>query len=164
MGGGGMMGGGMMGGGMGGGMMGGGMFNVAPEKVAKVKLPGLCLDHGLKDPSPHVAYTLVPIDTYAKSTAVAEVVKMLGRGELDQHSAQAAAWHLQNGLSWNELANKIGAKHIGGKTEPYFNVAHLQRALTAVRVAEERAAKAPQGKPAEKTPSKSLGDTLARQE
>jgi hypothetical protein len=162
--GGGMMGGGMMGGGMGGGMMGGGMFNVAAEKMAKVKLPALCLDHGMKDPSPHVQYTLIPIESYAKSPAVAEIVKMLGRGELDQHSAQAAAWHLQNGLTWDELANKIGAKHIGGRTEPYFNVAHLQRALAATRVANERAERAPKIEPAPKTPQKSLGETLAKQE
>ena len=62
------------------------------------------------------------------------------RGKLDQHSAQAAAWHLQNGLSWEELANKIGAKHINGSVEPYFTAAQLQRAgaatLIAVKAAE----------------------------
>jgi len=106
----------------------------------------------------------VPIESYAKSTAVAEVVKMLGRGEIDQRSAQAAAWHLQNGLSWEELANKIGAKHLNGAVEPYFNVEQLQRALAATRIAQERAEKAPQPTPAEKAPQKSLGETLAKQQ
>jgi hypothetical protein len=132
-----------MGGGMGGGMggmmggMGGGMFNVAPEKVAKVKFAAVCLDHGLKDPSPHVEYKLVPIEEYAKGAAVAEVIKLMLARKLDQHSAQAAAWHLQNGLSWDELAKKIGVKHLNGSVEPYFNVAQLQRAMAATKFAEE---------------------------
>jgi hypothetical protein len=165
------MGGGMqgmgMGGGMGGGMMGGmggggmgGMFNVGPEKVTKLKVAAVCLDHGLKDPNPHVPYTLIPIESYAKSPAVTEVVKMLARGEIDQHSAQAAAWHLQNGLTWEELTAKIGAKHINGTVEPYFTAGHLQRALAASRIAEEKAEQARQ----EKSSGQSPGESIARQQ
>ena len=156
-----MMGGGMGGGGMMGGGGGGGFFNVAPEKVAKVKLVTVCLDHGKKDPNPRVPYKLIPIESYAKSTEVAEVVKMLVRGEIDQHSAQAATWHLQNGLSWEKLAAKVGAKHIGGSTEPYFTRTHLERAFAAVQVAEDRAEKASQEKT--ETPQKSPGEELAVQ-
>jgi hypothetical protein len=141
MGGGGMqgMGGGMMGGmGMGGMGMGmGGMFNVPPEKVQKVKIVGVCLDHGKDDPNPRVPYKPIPIETYAKDPAVVEVIKLMLRGQIDQHSAQAAAWHLQNGLSWQELAAKIGVKHIDGRKEPYFLPQHLQRALAATQVARQ---------------------------
>lgn len=143
---GGGMGGGMMGGGMGGGMMGGGMFNIGPEKLMKGKITLVCLDHGKKDPNPRVPYKLIPIESYAKSADVVEVVKMLARGELDQRSAQAATWHLQNGLSWEELAKKIGAKHLNGSVEPFFTVGNLQRALAASRMAKERAEKATQEK------------------
>ena len=163
--GGGMMGGGMMGGGMmGGGMGGGGMFSVAPEKMAKGNITLVCLDHGLKDPNPKVPYKLIPIEAYAKNAEVTEVVKMLVRGELDQHSAQAAAWHLQNGLSWEELTNKIGAKHINGSVEMYFSAANLQRAMAATNVAKERAEKLPEQKPlstAAVTPYRSPGEELA---
>jgi hypothetical protein len=168
MGGGGMnqgMGGGMMGGGMGmggGGMMGGGgggFFNVAPDKVVKGKITAVCLDHGKKDPNPRVPYKLIPVESYAKNAEVAEVLKMLVRGEIDQHSAQAAAWHLQNGLSWEELAKKIGAKHLNGSVEPYFTTEQLQRAFTATRVAEERAEKASKENPE----SSSIGEKLASQ-
>ena len=139
-----------MGGGMGGmgGMMGGGggMFNVAADKVAKIKFVAVCLDHGLKDPNPRIEYKLVPIDSYAKSPAVTEVIKLLVKGKLDQHSAQAAAWHLQNGLGWDELAKKIGVKHLNGSVEPYFTAAHLQRALAATRIAEELVEKSQQSR------------------
>lgn len=156
------MGGGMMGGGGGGGMMGGGgMFNLDAEKVVKVKVALVCLDHGKKDPSPQVPYKLIPIESYAKNAEVTEVVKMLARGELDQHSAQAAAWHLQNGLSWEELVNKVGVKHLNGTVEPYFNAVQLQRALAATKVAVERAEKAT--KETKETPAKSPGEATGGQ-
>jgi hypothetical protein len=151
--GGGMMGGmgGMMGG-MG-GMGGGGMFNVPAGKVSKVRLVTVCLEHGKKDPNPRVPYKLVPVESFAKDAAVCELLKMLVRGQIDQHSAQAAAWHLQNGLSWEQLAKKVGAKHIGGRTEPYFTAIQLRRAHAAVKMASDRAEKAA-GQ--EKSPGQSL--------
>jgi len=156
------MGGGMMGGmggrgGMGGmGGMGGGMFNIGPEKVQKIKIVTVCLDHGKTDPSPRVPYQPVPIDSVAKDPAVAELVKMMSHGQLDQHSAQAAAWHLQNGLTWEQLAQKIGVKHIDGSKEPYFNALQLQRALAATRIAQELAQQAAQEKSAAKPYSSEL--------
>jgi hypothetical protein len=163
------MGGGMMGGmggmgmGMGGGGMmggGGGFFNVAADKVVKGKIATVCLDHGKKDPNPRVAYKLIPVESYAKNAQVAELLKMMVRGEIDQHSAQAAAWHLQNGLTWDELASKIGAKHLNGSVEAYFTPEQLQRALAASKVAEQRAEKGSQ----EKSQSSSTGEKLARQD
>ena len=50
-------------------------------------------------------------------------------GKLDQRSAQAATWHLANGLSWNELAKKIRAKHLDGSTDLYFNQHELGLAM-----------------------------------
>ncbi|MCI0358319.1 MAG: hypothetical protein L0211_07545 [Planctomycetaceae bacterium] len=142
--------GGMMGG-MGMGMGGGGMFAVGPDKATKIKFVAICLDHGLKDPSPRVEYQLVPIDEYAKDPAVTEIIKLMVAGKLDQHSAQAAAWHLQNGLTWEELASKIGAKHLNGSIEPYFTAVQLQRAAVATRFAQEHAEKASAGSPSPKS-------------
>jgi hypothetical protein len=147
IGGGGMGGGGMGGGGMGGGMggmgggMGGGMFNIAADKVRKIKIVTVCLDHGKDDPSPRVPYKPIPLESYAKSPAVGELVKLMLTGRIDQHSAQAATWHIQNGLSWEELARKIGVKHIDGRKEPYFTPAQLQRAFLAVEYAQEQVEK-----------------------
>jgi len=146
-------GGGMMGGmsGMGGmmGGMGGGFFNVGADKVGKFQLVTVCLDHGMKDPNPRVPYELVPIESYAKDPAVTEVLKLMVKGKLDQHSAQAACWHLQNGLSWEELATKIGAKHLNGTVEAYFTPAHLERALVATRAAQKQIESNKSSKPIE---------------
>ena len=138
---GGMMGGGMMGGmGMGGMGMGGmgmgGMFNIAPDKVQKVRLVAVCADHGLTDPSPRVPYKPIRAETYAKDSVVLGIVTLMCAGVLDQPAAQAAVWHLQNGLSWDELAQKIGIKHINGTTEPFFTQDQLQRAIAATLVAQ----------------------------
>jgi hypothetical protein len=91
---------------------------------------------------------------------VTEVIKLMCRGQVDQHSAQAAAWHLQNGLSWPELANKVGIKHIDGRKEPYFTAAQLQRAVAAAQIAKKRVEQAA----AESASSKSVGDEQARQQ
>jgi hypothetical protein len=139
-----------------GGGMGGGMFNVAPDKVQKIKIATVCLDHGLTDPSPRVPYKPVPIASYAKDPAISQLVMLLCAGQIDQHSAQAAAWHIQNGLSWAELSNKVGIKHINGSKEPYFTADQLQRAFAAARVSKELAEKAARDKPE----SKSIGEAL----
>jgi hypothetical protein len=137
---GGMMGGGMMGGGMMGGMGGmgmGGMFNIAPEKVQKVKITAVCADHGLTDPSPRVPYKPIPAESYAKDPAVIAAVVLMCSGQLDQPAAQAAVWHLQNGLSWEELTQKIGIKHVNGITEPFFSQDEVERAIAATVMAKK---------------------------
>ncbi|MEW4455051.1 hypothetical protein AB1L30_20455 [Bremerella sp. JC817] len=122
-----------------GGGGGGGFFNVMPEKVARVKVKGVCLDHGLEDPDPQIPYELKPIEAYTTKPGVADICQMLGSGELNQRSAQAAAWHLNNGMSWEELANKQVEHLIGGPT-PYFSRAELEVAYKAAEVAKKREA------------------------
>jgi len=150
-------GGGMMGGGGGGGMMGGGggggFFNVAPEKTGKIKVPCLCLEHGKIDPTPRMKYKVVPIETLTKDPKVIEVVKMLGRGEVPQNAAQAAAWNLANGLSWNELAakNRIESRFTGNVR--FFNPRELAFAMRITSEATKRAKNAsPLSSPGESSP------------
>jgi hypothetical protein len=153
-GGGGFGGGGGLGGGGGGG---GGLFNIGPEKVGKIKFVAVCLEHGKIDPNPRVPYELRPIESFVSKPEVIEVVKMLGKGELNQSSAQAATWHLNNEMSWNELASKIGKKHLDGSVEPYFNTATLEVAVAGTREAAHRAEAA-----AKKNPTKAV-ESLGKQ-
>ena len=134
-----------MGGGMGGGMGGmggmrggGGFFNVAPAAVRKVKVATVCLEHGKLDPNPRVPYTLKPIESFTTDSKVIELCGMLGRGEIDQHAAQAAAWHLTDGLTWRQLLAKIKARHLNGTTEQYFTGVDLRRAMLVVQEAGRR--------------------------
>ncbi|MFV2065869.1 MAG: hypothetical protein ACC645_02745 [Pirellulales bacterium] len=122
------------GGGIGGGG-GGGFFNVAPEQVAKIKVPCLCLEHGKPDPTPKMKYVIRPIEDFVDRPAVVQLIKAFGTGQLSHRAAQAVVWHLNNDLSWQELAAKRGAGRLafGGKP-PYFTPQEMR---LAVRIATE---------------------------
>ena len=77
---------------------------------------------------------------------------MLGRGEIPQNTAQAATWHLANGLTWEELAAKDRAVHLDGSRDKWFSRPELILAVRATRVANLRAEEAEQ-KAAASTPS-----------
>jgi hypothetical protein len=130
-----------MGGGMGMGGMMGGMMNVPPEKVGKLKVPTVCLDHGKADPRPAVPYVIKPIESYSSKPGVRELCQMLGNRQVNQRAAQAAAWHLNNGMSWEQLAAKR-VRHLNGQSQPYFTPAEIQAgmqvATSAVRAAKEK--------------------------
>ncbi|MEM8678910.1 MAG: hypothetical protein AAGF97_06140 [Planctomycetota bacterium] len=123
----------------GGGAGGGGVFSVAPEAVGKFKVTTVCLEHGKDEPRPRMAYKMVPIEEFTDDQRVIELVTMLGDGELDQQVAQAAAWHLTDALSWDELLAKVKVKHLNGSREYYFNRDQIAMAVSAVREAVQRA-------------------------
>ncbi|MBT4011406.1 MAG: hypothetical protein HOF15_03720, partial [Planctomycetaceae bacterium] len=138
MGGGGMgMGGGGMGMGGGGGM--GGFQNIEPGRVRKVKVTTVCLEHGKKDPNPRIKYDIVPIENFTRNAQVIELCRMIGSGKLDQMSAQAAAWHLTDKLSWQQLVQKIGATHLNGSSERYFHPNQVAMGMRYVQIAQQRA-------------------------
>jgi hypothetical protein len=66
---------------------------------------------------------------------------MMGTGQINQRAAQAAAWYLNNNMSWQELTAKR-IKHIDGTGEPYFKPQEIQNGMQlaqmAVKVAEEK--------------------------
>ena len=151
---GGMGGGGMGGmGGMGGG--GGGFFSVPPAKTSKIKVPCVCLEHGKPDPTPRMSYRIIPLEKFNANPQVAEICRMLGRGEVPQNAAQAATWRLTDGLSWQELANKnrVELRSVG-YAERFFRPQEL---MLAVRIQEEAARRARErSEAAQQTPVSSL--------
>jgi len=126
-------------GGMGG--MGMGMFNIPPEKVAQLKVPTVCLEHGKAEPRPYMPYEIKPIEAFTSKPGVRELCTMLGSGRLNQCVAQAAAWHLNNDMSWQELAAKQ-LRYANGMRRPYFSPQEIQAAMQvaaeAVRTAKLR--------------------------
>ena len=122
---------------------GGGFFNVGPEKVGKIKVTTVCLEHGKKEPNSRVTFRLVPIDTVVKDANVVELCKMVGRREVPQNAAQAAVWHVANGLSWQELAMKDRIRHLDGSVEKYFSYTEMELALRIASEANRRGADRP---------------------
>jgi hypothetical protein len=134
------VGGGMGGmGGMGMGGMGmGGMMNIAPEKVGQLKVPTVCLDYGKGEPRAAIPYAIKPIDDYTTQTGVREVCEMLGKGQVNQRVAQVCAWHLNNGLTWEQLATKQ-LHFADGSTRPYFTPQEIRAAVQVSAVAVQAA-------------------------
>ncbi|MBN2473364.1 MAG: hypothetical protein JXB62_02055 [Pirellulales bacterium] len=132
---------GMGGMGMGGMGMGMGMFNVPAEKVGKFKVTTVCLEHGKDEPRPAMKYEIKPIQEFTDKPEVHELCRMLGSGRLDQRAAQVAAWHLNNGMSFPELAAKR-LRFANGSSRPYFSSQQLQAGLRistmATQLAEKR--------------------------
>ncbi len=154
------LGGGLGGGGGGGGGFGGGggQFNIPAERLAKIEVDCVCLEHGKDDPRAAIPYEIRPVSEFTTDTRVHRLLELLGTGEFSQRAAQAAAWHLASGLSWEELAAKR-IERIGGISQPYFNADELQGAVAlvneAVRLAGDEGA-------APSTNGPSLSDTLSR--
>ena len=111
------------------------LFNIAPEQVGKFKLECVCLEHGKPSPGPRIPYEIKPIESVTQKAEVAVVCAMLGRGQISQKTAQAAAWHFNNGLTWKQLHTKQKSFAMGRIQEPYFT----GRELAAAKKAAERA-------------------------
>jgi hypothetical protein len=125
------------GGGMGGGG-GGGMFSIPPDETGKIEVATVCLDHGLKIPSSSRPYKIVPADTHVKPEVV-ELLKAFGRGELDPGATQAAAWHLNSNMSWNDLASKLTGTERNINRSPYFSQEQIRTGMAYAQEAHHRA-------------------------
>jgi hypothetical protein len=122
-----------------GGQQGGGMFSLPPEKTRVIKVTTVCLEHGKPEPSPIRPYKLVELESYSDDPRLEQLLESIGKGEVSQKVAQAAAWHIANGLTWQQLAaEKID--HAGGDPdEPFFTPAELQAAFKVVEIVTKRA-------------------------
>jgi hypothetical protein len=115
--------------------MGGGAFSIPPERTRTLRVVTVCLEHGKPEPSTRYPYKLAELSAFSSDPHLAVVMDALGRGEISQKVAQAAAWHIANGLSWERLAaEKID--HAGGvPDEPFFSPAELVAAHHVVDAA-----------------------------
>ncbi|MDZ7617591.1 MAG: hypothetical protein U1E05_11335 [Patescibacteria group bacterium] len=115
----------------------GAFFSVPPENTIKVGLTGVCLDHGLPSPRPKMPYELRPIHEVAIRPEVAALCTMLGKGEVDQQTAQLAAWHFQNKINWEDMAAISKKTAVGPR--PKYTPAEIQSAKETASAAEKLA-------------------------
>ena len=172
---GGMMGGGGMGGMMGGGGMGGmggggmgGMMRIDADVPRKMTVATVCLNHGKADPNPRIKYKLVRLAEVNDSPVIEEFCKALAAGKVSQNTAQAAAWHVANGLSWQELVHKprVISQYTG--VEMFFTGFEVQAAMRLTASATQEAERIAAYNVANPVSSQSnveeesIGDKLAR--
>ena len=118
------------------------MFSLPPEKTRVVKVTTVCLEHGKPEPSPLRPYKLVELESYSDDPRLEQLMQSIGKGEISQKVAQAAAWHIANGLTWQQLAAER-IDHAGGDPdEPFFTPAELRAAFKVVEIVTQRAEKA----------------------
>lgn len=135
-------------GGLGGGGGGAGFFSVPPEKVVSVPYVSVCLEHGKPEPTNRSTYMMVPVDEATENPALRELIRLVGTGRLSPQAAQAAAWHLTDSMSWQELAAKQ-VKRIGRTPLPYFSANDLHAAQAIVAQASALAREKAKNAPAE---------------
>ena len=88
-------------------------------------------------------------------------VQMLGNGKIGQNAAQAAAWHLNNDMGWNQL----GALRVlvsSRRTRTYFSRKEVEAAKQAAAEAIERAKERKKTKPAKLYPGDSAAPSSPR--
>ena len=76
----------------------------------------------------------MPVDKYTDDKVLAELIRMVGTGRVDQHSAQAAIWTRTDNMTWQELA----AKNVRGilSVQYYFNSQNIQEGQLLMAAAE----------------------------
>lgn len=98
----------------------------------------VCLEHGKKDPDATMRYAIRPLETVTKNPAVANVCATLGEGKVSQEVAQMAAWNLNNGVSFRELAAKKNTARNGIST-PVFAPNKVREAMAFTQFCVKKA-------------------------
>ena len=115
-----------------------GTFPLQPHKTRTFRFATVCLEHGKPEPSPRIPYKLQRLESFSGDPRLAFVIDGLASGAVTQKVAQAAAWHIANGLPWERLAAEM-IDHAGGDPdEPFFSVAELAAAQVLVAAADKQ--------------------------
>ena len=126
------------GGGIGGGG-GGGVFNIPAGRDGKISVRTVCLEHGTPNPRPQIDYRVAPLSEVTSDPQIGEMCRMLANDEIAQPVAQAAAWHVTDGLTWQEMLVKNRVEKMDGYFERFFTPNDLLFAQQVVTVAAQRA-------------------------
>lgn len=98
-------------------------FNVPAEKTAELRVPCVCLDYGKPTPRAAIPYELVPLETVCDKPSLAALLASLDNS--NQQEIQAAAWHIANDMTWQELA-AARIEHLLAPSELLFTAKELK--------------------------------------
>ncbi len=133
-----------------------GVLSLSPKKAAQFSVPMVCLEYEKPGPDPGAPYQIKPVESFTTKAGVSALCEMLGNGKIGQNAAQAAAWHLNNDMGWNQL----GALRVlvsSRRTRTYFSRKEVEAAKQAAAEAIERAKERKKTKPAKLYPGDSAG-------
>ena len=85
-----------------------------------------------------MTYRLAALESFSDDPALAVLLDSFGRGEIPPKVAQAAAWNISSGLSWQKLAAEVIDRPGGVPDQRYFTQAELFAARQVVGVVHKR--------------------------
>lgn len=129
-------------------------FSIPPERIARVPYHSVCLEHGAVDPKRGNVYRLVQVNEFSADPRLPHLLKQVGAQAESTAALQAAAWHIVNGMSWEQLQAKPFHRAAAPDT-PYFESRDLQTARRLVEQVEQLAAQEPR-EPATDEPAPKL--------
>jgi hypothetical protein len=129
-------------------------FTVAAGATVAVKLPTVCLEYGKREPTARMPYRLTAFEKVSQDPKLALILGGLASGHVSQKVAQAAAWHLASGRTWEQLAAEVIDRAGGDPDLPVFSAAELAAARRAVDVVTRLAAAAEAERPAADSPGR----------
>ena len=107
----------------------------------------------------HPTRGVIPPDLFIPIAEDNGLIISIGRWVLEQACAQAAAWHLANHMTWEQLTDKK-THHLLGGDEIYFSAADIRAAMQiadrAIKLADARESDS-KSKPSAGTTAESSG-------
>ena len=117
---------------------GGGFFSIPPEKVVRLAVTSVCLEYGKPEPSLRMEYKIHPVESVSTDPILKELLNLVATGRINTNVAQAAAWNIANGKSWQELS-QMKFNRLARPDTPQFSYAELAYAQQLVAAAKQRA-------------------------
>ena len=103
-------------------------FSIPPQTRVRLDFHSVCLNYGLKTPSQRQRYSLLETEKYTNDENLQELLALVGSGQIDPDVSQAVAWHLTDGLSYEQLAS-LKQYQLGGYETSIFKAEDLQLAV-----------------------------------
>lgn len=108
----------------------GGVFSVSPGKVVRKTFKSVCLQYGIPEPGPRNKYKLAPVSEVVSNDMVSQLLGYLTPA--NQRVVQLAAWHLNNKMSWEQLA-QVRIPPGNGRLNQQFQRRELEAAYQMVQ-------------------------------
>lgn len=136
-----------------------GLFSIPPGKMLRLPITSVCLEYGKPEPNAKLRYVIMPVERYSRNPVFHELLPLFTKTKMSQRVAQAAAWHISNGLTWPELSSITNPAT--GSVLPMFTTNDLRLAKALV---DKAAAIAIEKEAAEKRRKTSERPSIAKPE
>ena len=105
----------------------GAQFKVPAGATIRPRVACVCLEHGKPTPSPHHAYVLRPLSEFSENSELAALLELSSYGNYTQREMQVAAWHVTDGISWEEF-KEMRTDPLRGRSRRAYSERELEQA------------------------------------